>query len=78
MPHTRFKAPLRLQEKYAALAFLDAVFSNIPTSRAMEYEKIAIRDENIRQEYANGATLATLGRQYNISYQRVSQIVHAQ
>jgi hypothetical protein len=76
VPHTGLKPLLRLLEKRAAFAFLDQIFPEIPQIRMSPSPKRVSRNELIRDRYEEGEFMSDLSREYGISRQRISQIVH--
>ena len=76
VPHTGLKPLLRLLEKRAAFAFLDQIFPEIPQIRMSPSPKRVSRNELIRERYEEGEFMSDLSREYGVSRQRISQIVH--
>ena len=76
MPHTGLKPALRLQERLAALKFLEQVFPTRPRSQRPTNRQQVARNTRIREDYEAGVLMSDLSREHGISRQRISQIVH--
>jgi len=75
MPHTGFKTPpLRLID--IAVFDLICAFFEYQSPPIAQKHLFLTRNHDIRTRYAQGEVMTDLGREYGISCQRVSQIVH--
>lgn len=78
MPHTSVQNPLRPQLLIAAFQMLEAIFPGVPQRRTPPNPPQVTRNTSIRQRYAEGEPMSDLAREFGISFQRISQIVHYQ
>ncbi len=69
--------PLYIYLGVSALTVLENVFPMIPDTSAF-YQSKSVRNHQIRARYASGELMIDLSRDYGISPQRVSQIIHGQ
>ncbi len=78
VPHTGVQTPLRLHLVMAACQLLETIFPGVPRRRTCPNPAKVTRNEFIRQRYAAGELMSDLSKEFGISSQRISQIVHDQ
>jgi hypothetical protein len=76
VPHTGVGTLFRLQERLAGYRLLERIFTSFPQPRQPMNPMLATRNALIQERYAEGDLMSDLSREYGISLQRISQIVH--
>ncbi len=76
MPHTGLEARLRFYQISAKIV-LNNVFTG-QSPHILHQKAISARNQHIKRLYADGELMSDLSREYGVSRQRISQIVHGQ
>lgn len=74
VPHTGLETQLRFYRQ-AAKTVLNNIFVG-QSPQILIQKALSARNQRIRQLYAAGEFMSDLSREYGISHQRISQIVH--
>ena len=76
MPHTGLETLLRFYRQ-AAKTVLNNIFIG-QSPPILRQKALSARNQRIKRLYAEGELMSDLSREYGISRQRISQIVHGQ